>query len=193
LKLMRKAAPPPFRRIVVLSFPKTERLAKMKHWHLGDRENLPRFVERLRQTMGPDGQGIELSIRPGASDLYEERFSYYWLLTGWSVFVFHAFAMVVVVVHMSTGVLAYSWLPHLAGTAIVDCGIAFMAIVYRFVLFPAPLYHSRSLSLEGMPAPGVMFGAPPPYPHAQFNPTHPGPGVAETGPNGTKGPAKQPV
>ena len=166
----------------------------MKHWHLGDREHMPRFVERLQQTVGADGQGIELSIRPGASDTYEERFSYYWLLTGWSVFAFHALSMVVVVVHMSTGALSYTWLPHLAGTAIIDAGISFMAIIYRFVLFPAPLYYSRSLSMEGMPAPGVMFGAPYHQPHSQ--PPSPGYGsgglAPEAGPNGTKGAAKQP-
>jgi hypothetical protein len=162
----------------------------MNHWHLGDREHMPKFVDKFRQLM-VDGQGVEVSIRPGASDFYEDRFSYYWLITGWSVFVFNVMAMVVVIVHMSSGALSYAWLPHLAGTAIIDAGIAFMAVIYRFVLFPAPLYHSRSLPMEDMPAYGAMFGrgAPQPSP-APFTPPRGqqvGGAPAEAAPNGSKG------
>ena len=153
----------------------------MNHWHSGDRDPMPKFVDKFRQMMG-DGPG-EVHIRPGAGDLYEDRFSYYWLVTGWSVFIFNILAMFVVVVHMSTGMLSYAWLPHLAGMAIIDAGIAFMAIIYRFVLFPAPMYRSHNFAVEGMPT-GEVFGYAQPgrgYP-PQPQPYYRGPSVVDRGP-----------
>lgn len=177
----------------------------MDHWHTGDRAHMPLFMDKLRQSVtAAEQQGVEVSIRPGAGDVYEDRFSRYWLVTAWSVFAFNVLAMVVVIVHMSSGAFQYQWLPHLAGTAIIDAGIAFMALIYRFVLFPAPLYQQRTMPTDmlGMPGYGPMFGHVPTYPqppsnHHNYSPSQPTPfttsnapqsgGVGHTGPGSTGG------
>ena len=130
----------------------------MNHWYQGDQSDMPNFMTKLRHVVASNtDQGMEVRYRPGASHTYEERFSFYWLATGWSVFAFNILSMIIVVLHMSRpNSISYEWLPHLAGTAIIDAGIAFMAIIYRFVLFPPPLYYTRSLPMEGMPS-GAMF------------------------------------
>lgn len=96
---------------------------------------MPAFMEKLRQAA--DQNEVEGNYH--SNELTESKFTSYWMFTAWSVSIFNVLSMGVVVVHMSTGTLAYAWLPHLAGTAIINSAIGFMAIVYRFVLFPPSL------------------------------------------------------
>lgn len=129
------------------------------------------------------GRPSRVVVQPGAGLVYEDRFSFYWLTVAWSVFCFNVLAMLVVIFAMSSSSnMQYQWLPHLAGTAIVDCGIAFMAVVYRFVLFPPPGYQIQgerqyyyTPTPEVMPSAGVAAGVPNGRTTSPFPAGEPGP------------------
>ena len=120
----------------------------MDHWHSGDKEPMPIFMDRLMAGNSAAGGGatgrtdVEVSINHGAGE-YEQQFSLYWLSFAWVLLGFHIMAMLILLYQMAVNNSGYVWVSHLTGTAIIDCSVAITAIVYRYVLFPAPGYYTR--------------------------------------------------